>query len=161
VRRGRVDYLLTANVAFLRSALLAVNGFSELGVWGEDADLSFRLIQNGHILLPAEHGIVTHYGAPVSIYGLMKNLYRYGYGNYVLSHNWKNRRTPLKEVMRHGGAVILSPLLALRYVRTVGSGWALAFWPLIVVEHTAFVLGLISAWGWGVFRGSKWQKKPS
>jgi glycosyltransferase involved in cell wall biosynthesis len=155
VRHGRVDYLLTANAAFRRAALLAVNGFSEAGVWGEDADLSFRLIQKGHTLLLAKQGIVTHYGTPVSLRGLIKDVYRYGYGNCVLSRNWKNRRTPLVELMRHGGAIVLSPLLALRHLRSAGIGWAIAFWPLIVIEHTAFVLGLLSALRQEVLRGSR------
>lgn len=161
VRHGKVDYLLTANVAFRRSALLAVNGFSEMGVWGEDADLSFRLVQAGYPLLLTGQGIVTHYGTPVSIYELIKNLYRYGYGNYVLSHNWRNGRTPLMEITRHGGAVFLSPLLALRYVSTTGIGWAISFWPLIIIEHTAFLCGLMTAMSQEAMRGSKWQVRSS
>lgn len=157
VRHGKVDYLLTANVAFRRSALLAVGGFSEAGVWGEDADLSFRLTQSGYKLLLAQEGLVTHYGTPASMRGLIKDLYRYGYGNCILSQHWQNRRTPLTELIRHSGAVVLSPFLALRYTRTAGFGWAIAFWPLIVVEHTAFVCGLISALGRRAVRGSKCQ----
>lgn len=144
VRRGKVDYLLTANVAFRRLALLSVNGFSEVeGAWGEDADLSFRLAQSGYTLLLTEQGIVAHYGAPKTIRSLFKELLRYGYGNYILSRNWRNGRTPARELMRHGGAVVLSPLLALSYVRRVGLWQAITFCPLIVIEHTAFMAGLI------------------
>lgn len=143
VRDGKVDYLLTANVAFRRSALLRINGFSEAdGAWGEDADLSFRLIQAGYTLLLAQQGIVTHYGTPLSVSGLIKNLSRYGYGNYILSRNWQNGRTSGRELIRHGGAVVLSPLLALSYVRRVGIWSAITFWPLIIIEHTAFIAGL-------------------
>lgn len=145
VKHGKVDYLLTANVAFRRSALVAVNGFSEYpGVWAEDADLSFRLIQSGHALLLTEQGLVTHYGTPSSIRGLIKDLYRYGYGNAVLSRHWKNGRTPLVEFIRHGGAVVLSPFLALSHTRRVGMRRAITFWPLIVVEHSAFICGLVN-----------------
>ncbi len=146
VRHGKVDYLLTANAAFRRQALLQVRGFSERkGAWGEDADLSFRLRQTGYTLLLAEQGIVTHYGMPVSVRALMRSLYHYGYGNGVLSPNWKHRRPLFVEVLRHGGAILLSPLLALSHLRRVGIWLALAFWPLIVLEHAAFVAGLLSA----------------
>ncbi|HEY7347991.1 MAG TPA: glycosyltransferase [Ktedonobacterales bacterium] len=154
VRAGKVDYLLTANVAFRRIALLQVKGFAVLdGVWSEDADLSFRLVQSGYTLLLAKQGIVTHYGTPVSVRGLIKNLYRYGYGNCVLSIHWKNGRTPGTELIRHGGAIVLSPFLALSYTRRVGLAWAVAFWPLIAIEHTAFVVGLISGMMRGISRG--------
>jgi glycosyltransferase involved in cell wall biosynthesis len=145
VKHGRVDYLLTANAAFRRSALEDVHGFSEYpGAWAEDADLSFRLTQAGRKLFLAQQGLVTHYGTPNSVRGLVKDLYCYGYGNAVLSRYWKNGRTPVVEFIRHAGAVVLSPLLALSYVRSFGAGWALAFWPLIVMEHSAFLAGLVN-----------------
>jgi GT2 family glycosyltransferase len=151
-RHGKVEYLLTANVAFRRTALLGVNGFSEAsGAWGEDADLSFRLIQSGYTLVLAERGIVTHYGTPHSLGGFIKELARYGYGNYVHSANWRNGRTPSREVIRHSGAVVLSPVLALTYAGRVGFWSALTFWPLIVIEHTAFIAGLLK----GMIRGGK------
>ncbi|MBA2284634.1 MAG: glycosyltransferase [Ktedonobacteraceae bacterium] len=145
VRHGQVDYLLTANVAFRRSALLSINGFSEQdGAWCEDADLSFRLLQAGYTLRLAAQGSVTHYGAPASLRGLIRNLYRYGYGNTVLSRNWHNGRTPAMELLRHAGAFALSPALAISYSGKVGPVWAIAFWPLIMLEHGAFVAGLIA-----------------
>jgi GT2 family glycosyltransferase len=163
VRHGQVDYLLTANVAFRRSALLQVHGFSERpGIWSEDADLSFRLIQAGYKLLLAESGVVSHFGTPLSLRSLIKNLYRYGYGNAVLSVNWKNGRTPATELLRHGGAVVLSPFLALGKTRHVGVLWAMAFWPLVVMEHTAFVVGLVSGMLSHIGQGSNlWRKVPS
>jgi len=146
VRRGAVDYLLTANVAFRREALAVVGGFSETeGAWGEDADLSFRLRQAGYRLLLASAGCVTHYGSPVSVMGLARELYRYGYGNSVLSRNWTNGRTPLREVLRHCGALVLSPVLALRYTPRVGLLEAASYWPLVALEHGAFVAGLVRA----------------
>lgn len=158
VRHGQVDYLLTANVAFRRSVLVSVNGFSQYkGVWGEDADLSFRLIQEGYTLVLAEQGIVTHYGTPVSLRGLVKDLYHYGYGNSVLSRNWKNGRTPEMELLRHGGAVALSPFLALSYAQQVSIWLALTFLPLIVIEHSAFICGLIT----GIARRNKYRAMSS
>ena len=143
VRNGKVDYLLTANVAFRRAALLAAGGFREdPGVWSEDADLSFRLIQAGHRLLLAPGGIVRHYGAPISLSGWAKELYRYGKGNAILSRSWSNGRTPLAELVRHGGAVVLAPYLALKQSRCAGVMWALSFYPLIVLEHSAFMVGV-------------------
>ena len=146
VKNGKVDYLLTANVAYRRAALEAVNGFSEQkGIWGEDADLSFRLQQAGFSLAVTDQGIVTHFGTPASVRSLVTDLYRYGRGNAMLSHNWQNHRSPLVEMIRHGGAVLLSPVLMSSYIPKVGLWQALSFWPLIVIEHSAFVFGVFSA----------------
>ncbi len=145
-RDGVVDYLLTANVAFRRDALLRVGGFTERpGVWAEDADLSFRLKQEGYALLLASSGAVTHFGSPGSLRSLARELYRYGFGAAVLSRNWRNGRTPASEFIRHGGAAALAPLLALRLRRRVGLARALSFWPLITVEHLSFCWGLCMA----------------
>ena len=144
MRRGVVDYLVTGNVAFRRSALLAVGGFAvDEGVWGEDADLSFRLRQLGYVLLLTQQGTVTHFGSPTSLRGLIKELYRYGYGSSVLARNWTRARQPDVQLIRHAVAAVLSPALALSYVRSVGLLSALSFCPLVAVEHLAFCVGLI------------------
>lgn len=149
-RNGVVDYLLTANVAFRRVALAQVGGFAERpGVWAEDADLSFRLKQQGYALLLASGGAVTHFGSPGTVRGLCRELYRYGYGAAVLSRNWRNGRTPTTEMIRHGGAALLAPLLAWRLRRRVGLLRAMSYWPLITLEHLAFCWGLCM----GVARG--------
>lgn len=145
VRRGAVDYLLTASVAYRRAALEAVGGFAERrGAWGEDADLSFRLKQAGFRLLLAPTGGVTHYGSPASVATFARELYRYGRGNVLLSRTWRNGRTPAVELTRHAGAVALAFWLALRRAPRVGVLRALGFYPLIVLEHTSFIAGLVS-----------------
>jgi GT2 family glycosyltransferase len=169
VRGGAVDYLLTANVAFRRAALTAVGGFSEReGAWGEDADLSFRLRQAGHRLLLAPAGRVTHYGSPMSVFGLARELYRYGHGASVLSRNGSKRsigRRPSVELLRHGAAALLSPALALRYAARVGLLEAASFCPLFALEHGAFVAGLLrgearAVTRWVARRGGWAAEKP-
>ncbi len=146
VRNGVVDYLLTNNVAFRREALVRVGGFTERrGVWAEDADLSFRLKQQGYALLLVPGGCVTHFGSPSSVRGLYRELYRYGFGAAVLSCAWQNGRTPASEFIRHGGAAALAPLLAWRLRRRVGLARALSFWPLTILEHLSFCWGCASA----------------
>lgn len=143
VRNGVVDYLLTANVAFRRDALARVGGFAERpGVWAEDADLSFRLKQQGYALLLAPGGVVTHFGSPGSVRSLSRELYRYGFGAAVLSRTWRNGRTPTTELIRHGGAALLAPALAWRLRRRVGLARAMSFWPLIALEHLSFCWGV-------------------
>lgn len=147
VRRGQVDYLLTANVVFRRSALLEVGGFAQYeGVWGEDADLSFRLKQAGHCLILARQGLVTHFGTPANVRSLARELYRYGRGNAILSSTWKNGRNPASELMRHGVAVELAVWLALARTRVPGMSLlrAVSFWPLILVEHGSFMCGMVA-----------------
>jgi GT2 family glycosyltransferase len=146
VRHDKVDYLVTASVAFRRAALEEVGGFSRrTGVWGEDADLSFRLLQSGHTLLLAQQGIVTHYGSPTSLRGFVKELYRYGFGSGVLSRDWPRSRQPGVQLIRHLGAVVVSPALALSHARRVGVLRALSFCPLIALEHASFCVGLLRA----------------
>jgi GT2 family glycosyltransferase len=158
VRHGEVDYFVTANVAFRRSALLQIGGFhDQTGVWGEDADLSFRLIESGYRLLLAPEAHVTHYGAPVSLYGWAKELFRYGRGNAILSRNWHNRRNPLTEYVRHTAAVLLAPALALRHWRCAGALRSISFYPLIVIEHSAFIIGLT----WGIAQKSNKARQQS
>ena len=126
-----------------RAALAQVGGFAERpGVWAEDADLSFRLKQEGYALLLASGGAVTHFGSPGSVRGLARELYRYGFGAAALSRAWRNGRTPTTELIRHGGAAALAPLLALRLRRRVGLARAMSFWPLITLEHLSFCWGL-------------------
>ena len=145
-RNGVVDYLLTANVAFRRDALNDVGGFAERpGVWAEDADLSFRLKQEGYALLLAPGGAVTHFGSPGSVRALCRELYRYGFGSATLSRNWRNGRTPAIELIRHGGAAVLAPALAFRLRHRVGLARAMSFWPLITLEHLSFCWGLCMA----------------
>jgi len=144
-RKGIVDYLVTANVIFKRASLVTIGGFTaRKGVWGEDADLSFRLKQSGYSLALSPTGAVTHYGTPISLGGLITELYRYGRGNAILSGQWHNHRTPMVELARHGAAALLAPLLALRLAKAVGLAKALSFWPIIVTEHLAFCWGLVN-----------------
>ena len=95
-------------------------------------------------LLLADDGIVMHYGSPTSVRALARELYRYGYGSYAQSRQWEGKRSPLREFIRHAGAVALSPLLALRLTPRLGLARACGCWPLVVVEHSAFCSGLLS-----------------
>lgn len=152
VRRGQVDYLTTANAAFYRQAILAVGGFDESCEFpgAEDPDLSFRLRQNGDVLAVTSRGSVQHHHRQ-TVGSLYRTLYRYGRGNFLMSYKWHNGRTPLVELIRHLGAIVLSPWLTLRRVRSTGFGWALAFLPLTIIEHTGFVVGLCD----GIRRGRR------
>jgi len=147
VRNGQVDYLLTGNAAFRRDALKAVGGFTvKPGVWVEDVDLSFKLQAQGYKLAVADDAVVTHFGSPQSLRQLARGIFRYGRGSYALSDQWNGRRKPVKEFVRHSGAVILAPLLAARLIPRVGWRKALQFCPIIACEHAAFAYGLLSAW---------------
>lgn len=160
VRKGEVEYLLTANAAFLRSALLDVGGFAERRrAWAEDADLSFRLLRSGYVLLHAPSGSVTHIGVLESIRSLASGLYRYGFGNAILAPGWPVERSAGRQFVRHAGAVVLAPLLALRLRHRVGWRVALAFCPLIAIEHIAFSAGLVSGLvsGW-ITTEIRWER---
>lgn len=142
--RGKVDYLLTANAAFLRSALNQVGGFTERKrAWAEDADLSFRLTQSGHRLLLIPEGFVTHFGVLESLRDFVRGLYNYGFGNAVLAKEWPAQRGPGRQLVRHLGAAVLAPWLAWRLRKRVGWRSASMFCPVIVLEHLTYSVGLI------------------
>lgn len=144
VRHGRVEYLLTASAAYRRDVLQNIGGFAERrGAWGEDADLSFRVAAQGYYLSLVYDNISNHHGIYSGVHRFAASLFRYGYGNSVLSRGWRNDRTPLSEFLRHGAALLLAPLFAARLGRRMGATRALTFGPLVVVEHAAFLAGLL------------------
>jgi glycosyltransferase involved in cell wall biosynthesis len=144
---GAVDYLLTLNAAVLRSALLDIDGFTERNqAWAEDADLSFRLVHSGYRLLLAQAGSVTHIGVLESIPDFASKLYRYGFGNAILSAEWPADRRPGRQLVRHLGAAVLAPWLALRLRHRCGWLRTSTFVPVIVLEHLAYSTGLIRGW---------------
>ena len=146
-RGGAVEYLLTANAAFLRSALLDIGGFTERSqAWAEDADLSFRLVHSGYRLLLAQAGVVTHIGVLDSVRGFLLGLYRYGFGNAILAPEWPADRRPGRQLVRHLGAAGLAPWLALRLHHRGGWLRASTFVPVIVLEHLAYSAGLTRGW---------------
>jgi GT2 family glycosyltransferase len=141
---GRVEYLVTANLAVRRTALDALGGFHEAeGTWSEDADLSFRMTKEGYSLLLASRGRVRHFGSPTSVRGLARELFRYGHGSYRLSCQWPEGRQPARELVRRAGAIALAPFLALRCAPRVGLWQSVTFVPLVVVEHSAFAAGIL------------------
>jgi len=144
---GAVQYLLTANAAFLRLALLDIGGFTKQShAWAEDADLSFRLLQSGYRLLLAQAGAVTHIGVLESVCDFARGLYRYGFGNAILAPQWPAERRPGRQLVRHLGAAALAPWLALRLPHRDGWLRAFTFVPVIVLEHLAYSTGLIRGW---------------
>ncbi|MFC1706157.1 glycosyltransferase [Planctomycetota bacterium] len=81
VYQGRVAYLVTANCVFRRDALLEIGGFDESFATpgGEDAELSFRLLQNGYRLEYQPAAVVEHH-YEASWIGFYNLFWRYGRG---------------------------------------------------------------------------------
>jgi glycosyltransferase involved in cell wall biosynthesis len=151
VKRGEVDYLITPNASFRRAAILEVGGFTSSAKNQEDYDISLKLKDAGYQLAIAEYAHVVHTGVPSTVRLLFLTHYRYGIGSYQLSKHWKRNRSPLVELIRHVGAMVLSPVLALSLIKKVGLVQAISFWPLVVIKHGAFAVGLISA----IFKGAR------
>ena len=147
LRQGQVDYLVMVNTAFRRSALLTVNSFAaaDQHTWAEDADLSYKLKDAGYRLTVTERAPMIHYGTLGSVRSLASKLYTYGRGNALRSRDWGQRRPPWRELSRHSAAVVLAPWIALRRTHgRVSLLTKLSFWPLIMIEHAAFVAGMVS-----------------
>lgn len=149
--KGKVDYLLTGNLAVQRSALARVEGFKwcpPKGMGGEDVDLSYRLANAGARLTVTERAVVYHHDLPTKLSEVLKRYYRRGYANVYYSRSWTRmgfKRAPLREIVRHLGAVVLSPILALRYAQRTQLRDAPLYLIFIVAEHSTFVLGMLRA----------------
>ena len=93
-KNGSIRILITANSAFKKDALSAVNGFDEhfLGA-GEDLDLTYRLIKNGYgeKLAYTENAIVLHQHR-ASFNEFYKQQFGYGFGTMI--HCLLRKRDP-------------------------------------------------------------------
>jgi hypothetical protein len=75
----------------------------------------------------------------------------------ALSSTWPRARHPAVELARHSGAIVLSFWLALARARRVGVPRAITYWPLVIVEHGAFVAGMLTGLSrrWAVGGGQR------
>jgi glycosyltransferase involved in cell wall biosynthesis len=139
--RGAVKYLVTANAAFTRETLEAVDGFDERfpGAAGEDTDLTYRIQDQQRRLTITACGTVAH-DHRTTWRGLFRTYYRHGRAWHVLA---------MAHPGRTGGtrSRILRPGYwgdRFRYYRAEGAGTvaALSFCALRVVGMTCFVIGM-------------------
>lgn len=87
---GRIDVVPTANAAYRRDALLAVNGFDDtyektgLSYGGEDRTLTWRLLREGYEIQLSVKAQVGHEHRTTLRQMLLQG-YHYGRGNYLHS----------------------------------------------------------------------------
>lgn len=157
IRNGQVEYLISANAAFKRQALEQVQGFREWqGVGAEDVDLSYRIINAGYQLGIAERAVVYHYDSADHLIPFGRKYFKRGYANYYYSLTWQRlgySRSPLFELLRHCGAVVLAPYLAARYASRTRWRDLPSYIFIAIVEHLAFSLGLLNA----MFKRDRYQ----
>jgi O-antigen biosynthesis protein len=88
-------FVVTANSAFRREALRQVGGFDPAFAGGEDADLSWRLLDAGFELRSAPRAVVFHRGRETA-YGLFRQQVLRGYSAALLHRRyeltWDSRR---------------------------------------------------------------------
>ena len=81
-----VDYLVTANAAFRRTALEQVGGFDEdFGSASEDVDLSWRVRAKGWRLTRSDATVVHHQRSSVS--EILDTYRKHGRGRALLDHH--------------------------------------------------------------------------
>lgn len=136
-----VWYVITANLACRREALLAAGLFQPRLFTAEDIDMGFRLQINGYgRIVGAPQGVVKHPFAN-TWEELWERFRRYGYSEILLdamyTHQTFYMRTPQKQfmiILRQFGA-LFSYLFSFIYrsVRSVILGWDTRYvsWPLL------------------------------
>jgi glycosyltransferase involved in cell wall biosynthesis len=129
---GRIIYLITANAAFRREALLAVGGFTEALKYpgGEDVDLGLRLTAAGYVLRYCPEAGVRHYHRS-GLAGFLRTFVHYGQGAYYCC-------------VRHGYPPLGWPV----YVRVLSLVW----WPVSVVRRLREGWGLVESLVYPVLR---------
>lgn len=85
------EHLPGCNMAFLRSALLAIDGFDEqFWIAGDDVDLCWRLVDNGGSLGFSPGAMVWHHRRG-SIRGYLKQQRNYGRAEGMLQSKWPEK----------------------------------------------------------------------
>jgi glycosyltransferase involved in cell wall biosynthesis len=72
-------YLVTANAMYRRPLLMAVGIFDERIIYGEDTNLSLKLLKRGYYLKSLDVAVVRHKD-PTDVYGLYRKFWCYGSG---------------------------------------------------------------------------------
>lgn len=149
---GGVDYLVTANVAFRRVALEAVDGFDESfpAPAAEDVDLSWRLRAAGWTLERSPAAVGHEHRTSVG--DVLRTYRKHGAGRAVL-----DARHPDRTAARAAGSAVGLGAWRERYGSHRRSGTSRGAAVGLLVLRAA---GL-AAFGWGLVRGRRVARRDS
>lgn len=153
-------FLVTANAAFRRDALQRVGGFDPAFVGGEDADLSWRLLDAGFELRRAPRAVVFHRGRETA-YDLFRQQVLRGY-SFALLHRrhgvaW-GPRNELRMQMQLLGAIGAVARVATRFALGRAEASEVSLRAFDLVRSAGRRLGA----GYGlVVGGSRLRRSPS
>jgi GT2 family glycosyltransferase len=147
---GRLDFVDTANSAFLRGVILKIGGLEPLVSGGGEAhDLSWRISLEGYRLLYQPEAVVLHYHRE-TLQALTRAFFRKGYRGRYRAYLSGWRRPPsgwslLRKswrLVRKAAQLLLVPFHALGLARKgVPSEDRLKF------AYLSWLLGLVRVWG--------------
>ncbi len=124
----------SCNSAYQKHIFESIGGFNE-SLWpGEDVDLDYRLIQNGHTLIRNPEAIVKHY-RPQSLSGLCSMMQRYGGATYLLLKKYGFFR------LLHYIPFLLPFVLCSIIIASIYKPSLLLFSPLVLLALLLFFLG--------------------
>jgi GT2 family glycosyltransferase len=139
-----VKYLVTANAAYRRSVLEALDGFDDAfpGAAGEDTDLTMRAREQGYRVVLVDRATVAH-DHRTSLKGLLRTYYRHGKAWTILADKHPQKglgtrstrlATPGYWIERH------------RYYRSEGAGsWAATLYcGLRLAGLTCYATGIVT-----------------
>jgi len=158
MKKDVVEYVITANASFRKSAIQEVGGFDTHFAFpgGEDPDISYRLIHSGYRLIYNPLAVVNHFH-PRSLTTLRKTFFNYGMGWAILLSKEKKG---LPTVIYHFLSIALAFLLALKntpgYLKEVGGLRGLAFGFFDFYIRAVYRVGLVV--GYVRYRGILAQK---
>ena len=137
---NRVDFLATFNVIYRRAVLEAVNGFDERFLKGQDAELSWRVMEAGHLLGFELQSRVKHYHATRWL-GYFRTQRLQGYWRLFLhlEHKGHSGGDTYSSLLDHVQPPLAMLILASLPVSLIGAIW---LWPILLAP-LVLVVGLI------------------
>lgn len=146
---GAIDFVDTYSAGYRRNIFLANGGFDESfpSASVEDQELSFRLSEQGHLMLFAPKAIVYHRHVD-RLFSYVRRKFRIGYWKVRLHRRhpgkmWKDSHTPptlkLEVALFSTSALSLVPAFLIPYA------WLLTLWLILVFGLTSIPLVLFAA----------------
>jgi GT2 family glycosyltransferase len=120
------EHIPGCNMAFRRSALVAVGGFDpEFRIAGDDVDLCWRLQERGWKLGFSPAAVVWHHRRN-SVRAYLRQQRNYGRAEALLERKWPDKYSSLGHVRWHGRVYGSGFMQSLRTARVYHGRWGLA-----------------------------------
>jgi len=144
-RHNQIDFVNTGTAGYRRQVFMDSGGFREELLGAEDAELSFRLANEGHRMVFAPEAIVYH-SHPESIWEYARRKYHYSFWRMTVYRRYPHKavadsRTPQTQKMQVGLFLLLVAAVV------GGTFWKGLLW-LAAGLGLAFLITALPFWWW-------------